>query len=351
MLHVDLKFANLIGPRIKNFSTKGNYVWQYTCPYCSDWTSPKRKARAYIYRKKTDLFTKCHHCGHGSNLGNLIKHFDEHLYKEYVVERYKDNISKYSSHKDISVVLPESSRVLPTAAVHEPNGWVDEVVSGLKKVTELPPDHPVYQYVKNRQIPEDKMHLFYYAPKFKAYVNECVREKFTVPIRDEHPRLILPFFDTHGRAFAIQARAFGSEDPKYYTIKVDENDEEKTFGLERVDYSKHIYVTEGPIDSLFLPNGLAVAGSSFDTPTIQKLKTNCTLVVDNEPRNKEITKAIAKLIESGYNCFLCPDNVPFKDINDMIKGGMTQQEVVELIDANSYQGLMAQLKFSQWKKC
>jgi len=133
-------------------------------------------------------------------------------------------------------------------------------------------------------------------------------------------------------------------------FKVDDN-EEKIYGLDRIDFGRRIYVVEGPIDSLFLDNAIAVSGSSFDTPTIRQLLSNATIVMDNEPRNKEIVKQLEKYIELGYSVCMYPDSVKEKDINDMIlHGGMNPEEITELINTNTHTGMEAKLKFSTWKK-
>jgi len=343
MLYVDVKYAALVGSRIKNFKQKGQYLWQYTCPHCSDWTSEKPKARAYIYRKKTDLFTKCHHCGHGSNVGNLVKHFDDQLYKEYVLERYKNNVSKFSDHKDVSVVLPKPSRAIPIDEV------VDDVLSPLKRVDTMG-DHPARQYVLSRKFQAEHEKLFYYAPKFKKFVNSLVK-KFTNVDENEHPRLIIPYFNRHGKVIGFNARAFDDREPKYMMIRLDE-EAEFVYGLDRVDYSKPIFATEGEFDSLMLDNGVAVGGASkFMSAPMEKMKANLVLIHDNEPRSKEVTKIVAKTIQEGYNCFLPPETFPYKDLNEAIKAGVTRDELKEVILENSFQGLKAELRFSQWKKC
>jgi hypothetical protein len=149
---------------------------------------------------------------------------------------------------------------------------------------------------------------------------------------------------------AFQGRAFGSEEPKYYTIKIDET-EEKIYGMDRLDFSRRIYVVEGPIDSLFLPNAIAVSGASFDTPTIRQLLTNATIVMDNEPRSKDITKQLSKYIDKGYNVVMYPDTVQEKDINEMILAGRTPSQILELINTNTFAGMEAKLRFSEWRKC
>ena len=39
-----------------------------------------------------------------------------------------------------------------------------------------------------------------------------------------------------------------------------------------------------------------------------------------------------------------------KDINDMIKNGLTQKEVIDIIESCSVSGVQAILKFKQWRK-
>lgn len=338
MLFIDLKYAALIGSRLKNFKSKNQYVWQYTCPHCSDWTSEKPKARAYIYRMKTELFTKCHHCGHGSNLGNLIKHFDETLYKQYIVERYQNNASKYTDHKDIAPLFKSTQVVVE-----------DDILSRLKRLDTLPSTHPVRTYVQKRMITEDQESLFYYTSRFKEFVNSVV-QKFIEPIENDHPRLVIPYLNEHGKVVMFNARAFGKEIPKYMKVRIDE-DSPKVFGLERVKRDRTIYVTEGEIDSLMIENGIASGGaSSLDSPAIQGMKSRVVLVHDNDPRNPEVGAIIEKTIAQDYAMFIPPDDFKYKDLNEAIMGGLTKAELKSIIDENSFQGLKAKLRFTNWKK-
>lgn len=338
MLYIDVKFANILGSRLRNFKQTRDYVWNYSCPVCGDSTKNKLKARGYIYRAKSDLFVKCHKCGYGTNLGNLIKYVDSKLYDEYVLERYKGGASKYNAHKDVAEIIPEKKQEL----------LEDDILSGITRLDLLDITHPAVKYLIKRKIPKDKWNLLYFAPKFKAFTNS-VTPKFQEPIEGEHPRMIIPFFTAAGKCFAFQARAYGDEQPKYYTIKVDET-QEKIYGLDRSDFGRRIYVVEGPIDSLFLPNAIAVSGSSFDTTTVRALLANATLVMDNEPRSKEIVKLMEKNINAGYSVCMFPESVVEKDINEMILSGKSQDDIFKLINNNTFSGLEAKLKFSEWKK-
>jgi transcription elongation factor Elf1 len=339
MLYIDAKYAQILGSRLRNFKQKKDYLWNYSCPVCGDSSKNKLKARGYIYRAEADLFVKCHNCNYSTNIGNLIKYVDTKLYDEYVLERYKAGATRYNAHKDVSEILPEPEKIQLLE---------DDILEPLSRIDTLDVSHPAVKYVLSRKIPRDKWHLLYFCAKFKHFVNS-VTPKFVEPIVDEHPRMIIPYFTPAGKCFAFQGRAYGNEEPKYYTIKVDET-QEKIYGLDRVDYSKRILVVEGPIDSLFLPNAVAVSGASFDTPTIRQLLTNATIVMDNEPRNKDIVKQLEKYIESGFSVCMFPNSIQQKDINEMIlHGEMDADEITEVINTNTHTGMEAKLRFSEWR--
>ena len=339
MLHIDAKYVQLLGPRLRNFKKKGDYLWNFSCPACGDSSTNPRKARGYVYRAKTDLFYRCHNCNHGTNIGNLIKHIDEGLYNQYVVERYREGATQYNSHKDIGKLLPVESRQL----IRETN-----VLDGLKSISDLPETHPAVKYVASRLIPRQYWGVLYYTPKFMTWGN--VMPVYTIDGKfKDHPRLVIPFFNTDGKCFAFQGRAFGKETPKYITTKLDK-DEQKIYGMDRLDVTKKVYVVEGPIDSLFLPNAVAVGGSALDLRLLDGILSK-TVIIDNEPRNKEITTQLDKYIKLGYNCYIPPDNLLEKDINDLALKGMSQSEIVSLIDSNTFSGIAATMRFTQWRKC
>lgn len=339
-LWVDVKYANMIGPRLSNYKRKSEYLWNYSCNICGDSKRNKLKARGYIYKGKTGLFVKCHNCEYSTNLGNLIKTIDNNLYREYVLENYKESGAPRSHHKDTATAIPDIFRSEPLL--------VDSVLDSITGLDTLPSEHPAVQYVLNRKLPESTLKLLYIAPKFKKFVNSLLPGKF----KDDNdcPRLVIPYFNNHGKCFAFQGRSFGKEEPKYITIKLDD-EEERIYGLDRVDYSKKVYIIEGPLDSLFIPNALAVSGSSFSGATVEALKANCTVVYDNEPRSVQLTKLMKKTIEEGFSVCLWPDTITEKDINEMILSGKTSEQIVDIIDNNTSSGAEALLRFATWRKC
>lgn len=338
MLYQESTFVTRISPYVLNFTQKKPYLWGLSCPICGDISKGRQKIRGYIYRPGTSdhLNYKCHHCGASMSFGSFLKTKFPELYKEFVYSRYEMTSKARVPHKNFpAMVKPEAFPL------------TDSNVDGLKQCTDLKDTHPVAKYLLKRMIPREQWKHIYYTLEFMRYTNSLLPGKFK-KIETDHPRLILPYFTEHGKMFAYVGRAFGKEEPKYFTIKLDD-ERERIYGLDRIDYSKKIYAVEGPIDSLFLPNAIAVSGSSFDTPTLQALKSNVTIVNDNEPRSREIVKILEKNISLGYKVCMLPHTVKEKDINELVLSGMSKEEIVDLIDENTYHGIKAKLKFAEWK--
>lgn len=342
MLWIETAYVGRISPYVKNFKQKSPYLWVMSCPLCGDVSKGRLKTRGYVYRMKTHLAYKCHHCGASMSFGNLLKEIAPNIFKEFVMDRYKESTSTHLPHSNVLDVIQ-------VVKVDDNGLIVDDILSKLTNCAKLKDGHPVAKYLAKRLIPKDKWHLIYYTTKIKEYTNSIIPGKFK-NLEKDHPRLLFPYFDSHGRVFAFSARAFKDEEPKYFTIKIDET-AERVYGLERVDYAKRIYAFEGQIDSLFIKNGIAVSGSSFESPSIAALKTNLTIVPDNEPRSREITKIIHKTINLGYSVCLWPHTIEEKDVNDMVKSGKTPEEIVRIIDENTFSGPAGLLKFTQWRQC
>ncbi len=328
--YIDLKFINDLSARLGQFKKKTDYLFNFRCPHCGDSQKSKTKARAYLYRIKNDMFFKCHNCGQGQNLANFIKFVDPKLHELYLLERYKSSAPATPKPKfDFKPPVFEST-----------------ILDNLTSIDKLDEKHPVKQYVINRKIPEKYFSKLLLSDKFMALVNKAKPGTFKKIFKD-HPRLIIPFYDLQGKLFAFQGRAFGDEQPKYLTIKLDEN-KQKIYGLERVNLQDQVYIVEGPIDSLFLDNCLAAAGADVMLRNIQP--KDVTYIFDNEPRNKEIVDRMYKVIEQDYNLVIWPEDMRHKDINDMFIAGLDKSKVLSIISNNTFHKLKALTKISYWKK-
>jgi hypothetical protein len=218
----------------------------------------------------------------------------------------------------------------------------------IKKVSSLNYDHKVKIYVQKRRIPASEQYKLYYAPKFNEWVNSIIPGKLP-KLEKDSPRLVMPFIDKEGNLFGFNARAFRDSELRYITIMIDE-DMPKIFGLDTVNFNKKYYVIEGPIDSLFIDNAVAMAGADGNAKGLENTE-NAVFVFDNEPRNKEIVSRMERCIDKGYNICIWPEKVLDKDINDVILSGATPADIKQMIDDNTYRGLEGKLQLSYWKKC
>ena len=335
MSYIDIKFLNLLSTRLQKFKRKSENLFNFRCPHCGDSKKSSSKARGFVYRKKNDMFFKCHNCGVGQTLGNLIKFLDPTMYKEYVFERFKDG--KVESEKPEFDFTP--SKILKTKTAHE------RTLESLKRFDQLVTTHPAKKFLFDRLIPKEHWDKFFFCSNFYEWTNSIVPNKFP-NLKGDHPRVVVPFYDRSGKFFAFQGRAFGKEQPKYITIKFDET-KQKIYGLDRIDLNKPVMITEGPIDSLFLDNALALAGADA---VVNIQHEQCTMIFDNEPRNEQIVNRMKNAVDKKFNLVVWPESLKYKDINDMIIAGKTLAQIESIIYRSTYCGLEAHQHINNWKK-
>jgi len=318
----------MVSPRLSLFTKKKADLFNFRCPYCGDSKKRKNKARGYLFKIKNDFVYKCHNCGVGRTFSNFLKDQDTFLHDQYVMEKFKDG----RTGKGTTVPNPKFNFKAP---VFRKNGI------NLEKISDLNTSHPAREYLEKRGIKD--LDYFYYCPKFKAWTNE--QKKTFDNLRQDSPRIIIPFRDKDGRLFGYQGRSLApTAKMRYITIMLDE-DKPKIFGQDRIDYDEPIYIVEGPFDSTFIQNSVAMAGSDVDIRTYNW--SNYIYIYDNEPRNREIVNRISKSIDRGDKVVIWPNNIQQKDINDMYLAG---HDVQKLVECNVYHKLEANLRFNNWKK-
>jgi hypothetical protein len=325
-MHVEIKYLNLLSSRLDKFKQKKPYLWNFRCFYCGDSQRNKNKARGFVFQLKGELLYKCHNCGVSVPFPKMLQDLDMGLYKEYRME-------KFQSPKRVD--MRKVKRVVSSKPVFTKN-----ILADITPLDNLNNSHPAKEYILQRKLPTEAL---YYTEKFKEWTNSVKPNTFPNTEEDEG-RIIIPFRDKEGNVFGYQGRSLHSTGLRYITVLLDEG-QPKIFGLNTINYEKPIYITEGPFDSLLLPNAAAMAGADASTNVLGDAV--CVYVYDNEPRNREITKRIEKHISNGDSVVIFPSSIKEKDINDMHLAG---HNVQDLVTSNTYKGLNATLKFNDWKK-
>src|SRR6185503_11709649 len=111
--------------------------------------------------------------------------------------------------------------------------------------------------------------------------------------------------------------------------------------------NRKILVVEGPIDSMFLDNCLAMSGGNIGDLTSLAERDKFTIIFDNEPRKPETKKKIEQAIQNGFKVCIFPPWVEDKDINQFINNGWKPSYIQELIEENTFSGLTAKIKLQE----
>ena len=332
MSYIDDKYIGLISPRLEKFKRVKGGLYNFRCPYCGDSQKHKNKARGYIYQVKADYNFKCHNCGVSRSFTYFLKDRDKSLYDQFVMERYSEGLTGKAT------VTPE-----PNFTFSKPKFKTKDICDDLDTVFALNKTHSARCYLVNRGIKEESLKQFYYCPNFKEWTNKY--KKTYDSIKNDESRIIIPLRNSDGTLFGYQGRSL---DPnakmRYITIMLDE-DQPKIYGLDKINETKPIYIIEGPFDSTFVENSVAMCGSDIDIRTFGW--SNYIWVYDNEPRNREIVNRISKSLDRGDRVIIWPSEIKQKDINDMILAG---HNVMSVLECNTYSDLEGTLKLTNWKK-
>ena len=321
MDHVDSKYVNLISVRLEKFKRVKTDLYNFRCPICGDSKKNKSKTRGYIYSVKSNTNFKCHNCGASMSLNNFIKKVDPAIHKQYSLEKFRDG----HTGRNFVVDEPEFKFEKPMfkERVNLPLCSEYKVASDYLQKRKLNPNH------------------FYFSEDFSAFVKSFKEVEFDNIYKES--RIVIPIH-YQKKLVGFQGRALSPNSIKYITIMLND-DAPKIYGLDQIKKNESVYVTEGPFDSTFVCNAIAMCGADAD---VRRWGINNPVwIYDNEPRNREIVQRIGKTIESGDSIVIWPNNIVEKDINDMVMSG---HNVQSLIESNTYSGLEAKLKFNTWKK-
>ena len=318
---VDVKYINLISARFQKFKKVKSNLYNFRCPICGDSTKNRNKARGYLYQVKNNTNFKCHNCGVNVSFNNFLKQIDPTIHKQYTFEKFKEG----HTGKNFTVEEPVFNFEIPKFKPKLDLPKASENVEAKK-------------YLESRNLNPNK---FYYTDQFKSWTNS-LKDVFDDTTKDE-PRIIIPLFYQNA-LIGFQGRSLGPSKIKYITVMLND-DAPKIYGLDEIEKDKTVYITEGPFDSTFISNAIALCGADGDVSKFDI--SDCVWIYDNEPRNAEIHSRISRVIDRGEKVVIWPSFIKEKDINDMILSGLDVQSVIE---SNTYFGLEAKLKFTTWKK-
>lgn len=338
MMWLEQKYVGLISTRLDRFKKKDRNLYNFRCPFCGDSRKSQSKARGWVYEKKGKLLYFCHNCNVAMDIPKLVKFLDINLHAEYIKELVAAKAGLIEKPKSDTEIFEEKMKPPRFIKMSE--------LKSLKKISQLEYNHPAKQYIVSRKIPNFWHSRLFYAPKFVKFVNSVIPDKMKETETDE-PRLIIPFINKEKLLTGFQGRSFAKTGIRYITILIDK-DSPKIFNLDLCDQEKIHFIFEGPIDSMFIDNSMAMAGGHIDWNYVNK---KSVFVYDNEPRSKHTCEKIQNIIDKGYSISLFPNTTNEKDINDMVLNGKSPELLRTILHENITSGLRAQMRFNNWRKC
>jgi len=349
--YIDRKYINLVSTHLDKFAWKKDNLANCRCPICGDSQRNKTKARGYFYQKGNDFFYKCHNCGAGYSLFRFLEAVSPTLHKEYSLERWKNGENGRSNY-----IKPKEEDMFGIFAKPKFEPKCD-LIKPLLSAKDAPANHVVRRFLEARKIPSKFYDILYYTENFRAYMQLVDPDLENKDLGMPEPRLVIPFFNKKGQVVAVQGRTLLPSDQmkarqtvRYITVKSDKSIDRLWYGLWRVNPKKKVYVVEGPLDSLFVPNTVAMVGAgAIDNVPSRLQNTEMVYVLDNEPRNRQIVAYNQQLIDKGLSVCIWPENINEKDINDMIYK-MSANKIKKIIDDNTCSGIEAQLRLNEWKR-
>jgi len=338
---LDKKFINLVSSQLDRFKWQRPTLANCRCPICGDSQRNKNKCRGYFYERDGRYYYKCHNCSAAMTVSGFLEQISPTLYSEFRMEWIKEKGGGFKfAENPKGITSTGVAEKLQKLNVHR--GQLKHVLA----ISELESNHAARMYLENRLIPESKFSEIYYTTDFSKVAKGVNPEMVLKP----EERIVIPFYDDNNNLIGVQGRALDPNALRYITVKA-ENHDRLFYNIHKVNTNKRIYVTEGPFDSMFLPNAVAMVGASKSVKLPDKLRMrDVVFCMDNEPRSIEIVNMMRNLVAKEHKVFIPDHRLEEKDINEMILSGKTLENIVDYIDENTYGGILAQAALSQWEK-
>jgi len=303
-------------------------VFNAECPVCKEGKSTGRSRRLFYFPHKQYFY--CHNCVKSWRPFEWIKEITGWTFPEIIKKnKQKEGTSQVTRHVSASAQA--------------------------KKIVEIP-DLP-----ENSINLADKAQVDYFKDnKFVKLALECCEKRrlwtainsskrFYLSLEDRvhKNRLVIPFVSHNDKVTCYQTRALTENQfPKYLT----KFGEKELYGINKVEETvPYVFIFEGPIDSMFVKNGVAIASLA---PTERQLQQLSNLIgyeqiwiFDNDKNNKQVQRKIEKYANEGKRIFIWPEQfLKFKDFNEICCSLELDEIPWKFVVKNSAKGDEARIK-------
>lgn len=303
----------LPGSRIRRYSGSGKI--NASCPVCKEGKSGLRKKRFYIYQSRATRQWRCRCYNAGCPISGSSH---DPLWV----------LSSLSGESKMSLLLEIVKNPLDRQAIQEtgervsmhlelPEGSVQltpKFLAPLKGTRDWEMIRDICHYIDDRYIFDAP----FVPPLYAVSPDEWLIKK-NLHWMD---RFIIPFRSIRKKLVYYQGRHVGDSDIKYYGSEQD--GKRPFYGMDMLQAKQKVFITEGPIDSFFIPNCISIGSAMF---TADEALEICNLVgvtlkdlifiPDNPWIDDTGKESMLKAIDLGVSVHLW-DRCDYKDINDVV---------------------------------
>ncbi len=269
------------------------------CPICKEGKSWGYKKRLYYYPHTNSFY--CFNCSRSWNALNWICDAcgvsPDEIYSEIKTDNFSLDVSK-----KIDFSVEKKNREIPILPYDSINlfdsiqkQFYNEKSNFFKKA---------YRYIEDRRLDNA--------------INRPSSLYLSLTDFHHKNRLCIPFQNRDKKIIFYQTRTLDNTLPKYLG-KV--GSEKSLFGIDRVDTDlEYIFIFEGPIDSMFVKNGVAAAGLTLNNLQKKQLTEfpfhKKIWVLDNPRLDKTSKTKTQELLQRGESVFMWLNDMNYKDFND-----------------------------------
>lgn len=283
-------------PEFKKFEN----TYNAGCPVCKEGRSWGSKKRLYYYPQSNSFY--CFNCSRSWNALNWLCEAcgmsPDEIYGEITDNKHSFEITKKIKFKD------ETKPKKPISDLpHDSINLFDDVQFNFYK-NKSKYVSIAYEYIKSR--------------KLDVAINKPNSLYISLTDFYHKNRLCIPFKDTNKKIVFYQSRSLDSSMPKYLSKL---GSDKSLFGIEKVDNDlEYIFIFEGPIDAMFVKNGVAAAGLTLTKNQSKQLLEfpfhKKIWVLDNPKFDKTSEEKMKKMISNNETVFLWPSDMNSKDFNE-----------------------------------
>lgn len=269
------------------------------CPVCKEGKSLGKKKRLFYYPESNTFH--CFNCSKTwsayswiTRVCNITK---EELDYEIITNTHSIDLEKKTNN-----FIPIQKKELPDLPYDSINLF-DETQQNFYSQNSI--FKKALAYIKDR--------------KLDIAINKSPKLFISLTDNLHKDRICIPFYGLNNKISFYQTRCLDNSIPKYLGKK---GYDKTLFGVDRVDFNiPFIFIFEGPIDAMFVKNGVSAAGLSLTEAQESQLASfpfhEKIWVLDNPKFDKTAEEKTREFVSEKKKVFKWKPEMSYKDFNEM----------------------------------